>query len=80
MIHGGGGNFYVWFQVMDYSHYCLEIVATWTHPITWRAERGAYIIMSEGCQVIYGENTKNLFSERAIGPALAYISWLQVSG
>jgi hypothetical protein len=80
MIYGCGGNFCVWFQVVDCSHYYMEIVATGTHPITRRAGRGAYIIMSEGCQVIYGKNTKNLFSEKAMGPASAYISWLQVSG
>jgi hypothetical protein len=70
----------VWFQVADYSHYCLEIVATGTHPITWRVNGGAYIIMPGGCQVIYGKKSKNFFSQRAIGPASAYISWLQVSG
>ena len=58
MIHGGGGIFCVWFQVVDYSHYYLEVVATWTHPIAWRARRGAYIIMSGGCQVIYGKKHK----------------------
>jgi len=73
LILGGRRNYSAWFQIINYSHYYLEIVTTGTHPIMWRAKRGSYIIMPGGCQVIYGKNRKEFFFQMAIGSASAYI-------